>query len=98
VRKPSVSIKNDYDYRQKATLSGDVIIIESFLARWKLDTFQITLEEWNETFKHPNPNWPQFQLIKSRSNFSEDDKFEPLTVRIFDTQIRAIKKLLKESA
>jgi len=89
------------DHSQEVRLNGDVIEVTPKLGshRLTLRSFVIPLSEWDEALKSFNPNYELHHLVQSKQQamyktWVKDGGENP--DRIVDSQVRAIKKLLRQ--
>jgi hypothetical protein len=66
----AASDKSVRDHRQQARLSGDQIVVASYVGPWKAGEFRFPLSEWHRaesTRDSFNPAWNKRELIRCKT-------------------------------
>ena len=98
----TASDKSVRDHRQQARLSGDQIVVTSYVGTWKAGEFRFPLSEWRRaesTRDSFNPAWNKRQLILSKTHGMDAEPGGPCQAeRIRDAMIGAIEKMLSKES
>jgi len=98
----TASDKSVRDHRQQARLSGDQIVVSSYVGKCKAGELRFGLAEWRMAESNRdsfNPAWNKRELIRAKTIGMDDEPGGPCqSDRIRDAMIGAIEKMLSKES